>query len=200
MIRLPKIAQLQPRERLLAVGCGVVLLVVMLDQVVIRPWTKHAKTIRQEIARMEESLQVQQRLLARRDRILAELEQYARYRRPIIADDQQMAALLKEIEEFATRSEVELTEIKPLAVESDATARRYPLEFRFRCTTEQWVELVYQIETSPSLFEIVRAGMSLDDEEPDRLDAYLRLVSAIPIEQPSSPGAGETGDEATALP
>jgi len=200
MISLPKLAQLQPRERLLAVGCGVVLLVVMLDQVVIRPWTKHAKTIRQEIARMEESLQVQQRLLARRDRILAELEQYARYRRPIIADDQQMAALLKEIEEFATRSEVELTEIKPLAVESDATARRYPLEFRFRCTTEQWVELVYQIETSPSLFEIVRAGMSLDDEEPDRLDAYLRLVSAIPIEQPSSPGAGETGDEATALP
>ena len=200
MIQLPKISQLLPRERLLAVGCGVVLLVVMLDQVVIRPWTKHAKTIRQEITRMEESLQVQQRLLARRDRIVAELGQYERYRRSLVADDLQMGALLKEIEGFATRSEVELTEIKPLAVESDAASHRYPLEFRFRCTTEQWVDLVYQIETSPSLFEIVRAGMSLDDEEPDRLDAYLRLVSATLTEQPLGPGTEEPGNEATATP
>ena len=200
MIKLPTFAPLQPRERLLAVGCGVVLLVVMLDQVVLRPWAKHAKTIRQEIARMEESMQVQQRLLARRDRILAELESYARYRRAPVADDLQMAALLKEIEDLAVRSEVELTEMKPLAVESDAATRRYPLELRFRCTTEQWVNLVYQIETSASLFEFVRAGIALDDQHPDQLDASLRLVSATQTEQPSRAGTEETGDETTATP
>ena len=46
-LALPKLPQLKPRERLLATGSGVVLLMVLLDRLVLNPWLRHAQTVRQ---------------------------------------------------------------------------------------------------------------------------------------------------------
>ena len=174
----PNIAQLKPRERLLAIGSSVVLLAVLLDRLVRSPWLAHRRTIRAEIRRMEQSLQSRQRLLDRKERVLEELQRYQPYVQPSVADDLRMAALLKEVEGFSQGSRVRVAEIKPLATETNDQESRYSLEVRFACTLEQWVDLLFQIETSPSLYEVVRAGLSVDEESPDRLQGYLRLMSA----------------------
>ena len=198
--RLPHLSDLQPRERLLAIVSGVIVLIVLLDRLVLGPWSTHTRAVRQEIAQMEQALQRHQRLLARQDRVMAELDRYQRYLTPAIADDLQMAVLLKEVEDLAGKSHVKVAEIKPLAVEADETAKRYPLDVRFECTLEEWVEFVYSIETSPSLFEIVRAGLSVQEDVPDRLDASLRLVSAFMREDRSPEHPDEEGTHATSTP
>jgi hypothetical protein len=55
---------------------------------------------------------------------------------------------------------------------------RYSLDVRFSCTLDQWVDLVYLIESSPSLFGISRAGLSTRGEEPDRLEGTVRVSGA----------------------
>ena len=178
MIKLPSLAQLKPRERLLAVGSGVVLLLVMLDRLVLSPWSRHGEIVHQEIARMEEALQNHQRLLARKDRVMGKLARYRRYLKPAVADDLHMAALLKEVEEIAAQTNVHVIEIKPLTVEAGEVVTRYALEVRFECKLDAWAEFVYHVEASPALFEVVRAGLSVGEEKPDRLEGYLRVASA----------------------
>ena len=188
--RLPS---LQPRERLLAVGSGVVLLMVVLDRTVLTPWFKHGVGVRQEIQRMEAALRNHERLLMRKDRVLVELSRYERYLKPSVADDLQVAALLKEVEGLVAQSGLVLNEIKPLPAELTETITRYPLEVRFQCTLEQWVDFVYRLETAPSLYEIVQAGLSAKEETPDRLEGSIRMVSAVPA-QANEAAHTETGE------
>lgn len=180
MIKFPKLLQLQARERLLVAGSGFVLLVVVLDRLVLAPWLSHAQTVRAGIDRMEHALQTGARLLERKDQVLAERERYGRYVRPVVADDLQVAALIKEIEELARQSHVHVGEINPSAVETTGVGKHYVLDVQLECTLEQWVEFVYQIESSTSLYEVARASLERKEGAPTQLQGTLRLVSAMP--------------------
>ena len=190
MLKLPKLPTLQPRERLLAIGSGLVFLIVLLDRLVLSPWLGHARSVRREIRAMEEALLSHQRLLSRQARVEAALERYQPYLRPPIADDLQTAALLKELEQIAIASHVAVGEVKPLPIEKDAVAKRYPLEVRFNCTPEEWIEFVFRIETSPSLFEIQRAGLAVTEDSPNQLEGFLRVVGAAVL--PAQPQTDDT--------
>lgn len=127
---------------------------------------------------MELALQRYHKLLARRDFVTRQLKAYQRYLRQPLTDELQMASLLKEVEGVAERSRVQLIEIKPLATESDELVSRYSLEVQFECTLEEWVDFVTGIEASPSLIEIARASLAVQEDVPDRLKASLRMTSA----------------------
>ena len=176
MIKPPALPELKPRERLLAVGSGVILLLVLMDRLVLNPWIEHTERIREEIQAMEESLQYQGLLLSRKGQVMKQLAAYQRYLRPVPADELQMAALLGEVEDMAEESQVTLGEIKPLAVEVGPSILRYPLDIQFECTLEEWVDLVSKIEASPSLYQVERAGLSAQEGVPDRLKGSLRVV------------------------
>lgn len=197
-MRLPHLTELQGRERLLAVLSGVALLIVLMDRAVLSPWAKHSQQMQRQILELEQTLQTHQRLLARKDRVFAELAQYQRYLRPAVADDLQMATLLKEVEEIAGHSGVRVSEIKPLNVETEAMSKRYALEVRFSGTLEEWIDFVMRIESSPSLYTIGKAGLSVQEDIRDRLEGTLRVVStAIRGERASSAGDTRPRDVAS---
>lgn len=191
MIRLPQLPTLQSRERLLAVASGAVLLVVLLDLAVLRPWTHHTRQVHQEIRQLEQTLHAHRKLLVRQAAVMAEAEQYQRYLTPALADDLQMAALLKEVEALAVSSSVRISEIKSLGVEAEEAAKRYTLEVRFVCGLEEWVGFVVGLEQSSSLFAITRAGLSVEQDKREHVEGSLRLVStAFRQEAAAEPAAG----------
>ena len=191
-LTLSKLPQLKPRERLLATGCGVVLLMVVLDRLVLNPWLRHAQTVHQEIRRMEQSLNHYSRLLSRKGYVLAQRERYQRYLRSPLPDELQMAGLLKTIEGLAERSRIQLAEVKPLPPEGDEATRRYSLDVQFECTLEEWADFIIEMEASPSLFQIVRATLAKQEDVPDRLKGTLRVASTTTRPKPSAPHA-DTG-------
>ena len=168
---------LKPREQLLASLSGVVLLILLLDWLVLGPWMRRSQLVHDEIVHKTQALKTYQALLSRKETVFARLQPYKDYLRPAPADDLQMAALLEEVEELAHRSGVELAEVKPLAVERNEFTSRYPLDVRFQCTLEEWVDFLTAIETSPSLFLVERAGLVMREETADKLDATLRIAS-----------------------
>jgi hypothetical protein len=112
-----------------------------------------------------------------------------------------MAMLLEEIERLAEQSHVRLGEIKPLAVEADPLSKRHSLDVQFECTLEEWVDFVTRIERSPSLYQVVRAGLSIQDEAPDRLTASLRVASkSVKARETTTPAGLGGGNVATATP
>ena len=200
MVKLPRLPELQPRERLLAVGSGIALLVVLLDRLVLSPWVRHAGAIQHEIQHIEEELLSHERLLMRKDQVFAQIQRNQRYLHPAVADDLQTAAFLKEIEELAGQSHVTLDEIKPLPSEADERSRRYPLDVRFTCTPEEWAEFVYRLETSPSLFEVLRASLGRKEETPDQLSGSLRVMSVVALQTETAPSGLGQGRINAAIP
>ena len=177
MLKLPSI-QLQPRERLLAMGAGLVVLAIALDQLVLSPWWQYRQKVQQGIRSLEEALQADAKLLARKDSVLSRHQEHQRYLRPVVADDLQKAELIKEIELLADQTNVLLGDVKSSEVEATPTARQLAFDLQFECTLEEWVHFVHRLESSPTLYEIVRAGVTRDEAQKDRLQAFLRLVSA----------------------
>jgi hypothetical protein len=186
-LAVPSMPQLKPRERLIAFGAAAILLVVAVDRLVMAPWLRHADNVRQEIVRMERSLEDYRRLLSRREHILSQFEAYRAYMQAALPDELQMAALLKEVEGLAAETHVAVGEIKPLAAESDSLTKRYTLDVLFECTLEEWVDFVIRVESSPSLFSVSRASLAVSEDAPDKLRGTLRLVStAMRIGEPSA--------------
>ena len=178
-MKFPKIT-LKPRERLLAVCAGLVLMVIVLDRAVIHPWLVHGRKVRQDTKQMETALHAYARLLERKDGVLSRRERYQRCFRPEIAEDLQKAAFINEIEELAGEAEVVLGDIKSSEIEGESTIKQFVFDVQFECSLEQWVDFIYEVETSASLYEIARAGLSMPEEGADRLEGYVRLVSAVP--------------------
>jgi Tfp pilus assembly protein PilO len=193
MIRLPKLSELQPRERLLAACSGVVLLVVLLDRLVLSPWLHHAHTVREEARQMESALQKYQRLLSRKDQVLADLEAHRRYLHPRVEDELAIASLLQELEGIAQTHGVKLSEIKPQPTVQGELATRYTLDVRFECQMEEWVDFIFGIETSNAPFGIAQAALSVSDETPDRLEGYVRVVSVAAATGEPAAGASAPG-------
>ena len=147
---------------------------------------------------MTQTLQSHGRLLTREARVLADLEAYRPYFRSAIADDLQMAALLNELEKMAQESRVLLKEVKPLAPETTESTKRYTLEVRFACTMEEWVDFIYRIETSPSLYQVVRASLTKQQEIEDRLAGYVRVVSSAVVPKQIAEAGTDVAPEKTA--
>lgn len=199
LFQLPSPTQLKPRERLLAVSSGIVLLIVVMDRLVLNPWLRQAQAVSQQIHSMERTLQHHRQLLARKDHVLAQLGAYQQYLRPVEADELHMASLLKEVEGLAHETHVDLGEIKPLAVEANPLVTRYSLDVQFACALEEWVDFVIRIESSPSLFQVVRASLSVSEDSPGKLKGTLRIMGTTMSVRARGPHATLGGQDATAI-
>lgn len=197
-MKLPSLPNLKPRERLLAAGCGLIVLAVIFDRFVFSSYVRHAQTVRRETQRLEQTLKHYGRLLQRKAQVDEQLSAYQRYLRAPVAEELQMAMLLKEVEGMATETGIMLGEVKPLASQKDELSTRYALDIQFECTLEGWVDFVTRVETSPSLYQIQRATLLVSEDIPDRLTASLRVFSkSVRSPSPSGPLA-RNPDHATA--
>ena len=184
--KLPNFSKWSRRERLLAVVGTVVVISVLLDRAVVNPWWKHLSFLRQEIERIEHDLVAHEKLLARREGILAQAKLYERYVQPSPGSELQMATFLKEIETLARQAQVSLEEIKPQPVAETEVYENYSFEVFSECSLDQWIRLVHLIETSPSLFEIQKAKLSVKEGKTDVLSGYL-LIGAVAMRAPEPP-------------
>lgn len=188
-MKFPAFTQWQPRERLFALCAAVIVLGLLMDRVVLTPWLRHASTVRREVREMETALRRYGRLLARKDSVFLELEPLQRYiQQPAMTDELRMAALLQEIERAAISSGVKLEEIKPLRTEPEQELTRYVLDVRFQCRLEDWVAFIHTLESSDAILTVQQAGLSVQSEAPDQLQAYLRVASVAFV--PAQPPAG----------
>ena len=186
--KLPNLSKWSRRERLLAVAGAVVVISVLLDRTVTTPWWKHLSFLRQETQRIEHDLVTHEKLLVRRQGILAQAKRYERYVQPSPGSELQMATLLKEIETLAKQAQVSLEEIKPQPVAEAEVYENYSFEVFSECSLDQWIRLVHLIETSPSLFEIQKAKLSAKEGKTDVLSGYL-LINAVAMRAPQPPSA-----------
>ena len=94
------------------------------------------------------------RILAHKDRMLSETEKYSIFLKKFRSEDEEITALLKEIETLASDSSVYLVDMKPRGlVEADGISKYL---FRLTCEAqmEQIISFMFGIENSQKLLTI----------------------------------------------
>ncbi len=175
--KVPNLANLSRRERMLVAGSVLVLCVVALDQLVLGPWWRHIANIGREITRLESSVAGYHQLLRRSPQIQGEIEMYTEYMRPAEAEQPTLATLLREIESLGEQSGISLGEVKPLEGSTNSLYQEFAIQVQYRGSLEQWVHFVYLLETSKSLFTIERLAVDRSSEDPGVLEGTVRLTS-----------------------
>lgn len=186
---LPKLSELNRRERLLAFGSLLVISGVLVDRVVLDPWGRHTRHVHREIERLEISLRRQYDLLSREPQIRAEASSYQEFLQPDEAAPPDMAAVLREIEGLGAQSGITLGEVKPSEGSAAGAHHDHVIDIRYQGSLEQSVYFLYLLNRSTSLFDIQRATIARKEDDPSRIEGMLRVSSALltAVHQPEAP-------------
>ena len=175
---LPNFATMSHRERMLAAGSALVVVIVLLDRAVLSPWLGHSSKVHHEIRQLEEDVRNYQGLLARKDQILDEAESYRDFLRPL-SNSQDMAGLLREIEEMGRESGMTLGEMKLAEGAASDLYQEYTIDMQYQASLPQWVRFVYLLQTSKALFTIERSSLVRKTGEAGALQGSLRVSGRV---------------------
>lgn len=178
-VAVPSLSSLSRRERLLAMAGALILSVMALDRGVLGPWLRHARTIHQEIQRLEAMIRNDRELSRRKPKILEQAQTYQEYLSLTPSPEPDMASLLREIETLGSRSGVSLGRVKPLEETTEGLPQRFAIEVEYKGSLQEWVHFVYLLQTSRSLFEVERATVARMQEGSSQVQGSLRLTSQV---------------------
>lgn len=182
----PQFSKLSRRERFVAIGSLVVFLVMVLDRLVIGPWTEHSRTVHGEIHKLQSAIQQYHKLLERKPQVLEEVAAHREDLDQTRMEALDMALLLREIEDLRNQSGVSLKEVKPLEGMSDEFHNIFTLEVKCAGGLEQWIHFLYLLQTSKILWGIERATIASSAEDVALLEGSVRLTSKVLRGQPST--------------
>ena len=176
-IKLPDPSAMSRRERLMVVGSVLVVLAVVIDRGVMGPWWDHTRKVAREIRGLERTIQAHERLLSRRPQIEGKAKVYHDYLNVENPGVVEMGGLIREVEKLGQESGISLGEVKPQPGESGDVYERLVIDVAYQGSIEQWMQFVYFLQTSKSLFTIERADLQRLDKSPNQLQGTVRVSS-----------------------
>jgi Tfp pilus assembly protein PilO len=104
-------------------------------------------------------------ILSQKDKILSESAKYATYLSRMKSEDEETTTLLKEIEALANKTAISLIDMKPTALKSAGTYKKFLVNLNCEAQMEQLVDFMYNIENSNKLLVIERYQISPKSKE-----------------------------------
>lgn len=147
------------REKTIFYATAAILSILILDQLVIRPILGTFHSLNQEVRDLESSIKKSVRLLAQKDRMMNEVKLYSAYSVQAKSAEEEIAILLKHIEELANQSSVNLLYVKPAQAKADEQVAKYFVNLEAEGQMEQILNFFYEIENSKLLLRTEKYAM-----------------------------------------
>lgn len=103
-----KINQLAPREKLILNLTALVVFLMILDRLVISPISSQIEDLNTQLQQEETTIKKNLRILAQKDKIVAESGRFESYLRFPLSPEEEVTAMLKELEDLANKNSVYL--------------------------------------------------------------------------------------------
>ncbi|MBI3618306.1 MAG: type 4a pilus biogenesis protein PilO [Candidatus Omnitrophica bacterium] len=149
-----KIANLSPRERLIFNLSAAFVFLVILDRTVISPIFSQIEALNKETRQEEAAIKKNLRLLAQKDKILAQSSKFESYLNSSLSQDEEVTAMLKEIEDLANKNSVYLVDLKPGDIKQSGATKKYLINLSLEAQMDQLAVFMYGVESSDRLFTI----------------------------------------------
>ena len=126
----------------------------LLDRVMLGPVLSKMKSLDQQVSDKETAIKNKLRIVSQKDKIMKEIQKYETYSMEGKSQEEEVTALLKEIEIFASKSSVYLIDVKPRGVKDGEYYKEYMIDLNCEAQMEQIIAFMYLIESSPKIFNI----------------------------------------------
>lgn len=186
-MKIPKFVQatvafvmrLSKREKqMMYLAVGAVLIFGM-DRLIVEPIHARMLSLNQEIIDKEAGVRKNLRILALKERIVAESLKLAPMLNKISFDEREVSGLLKEIEIYANESSVDLINIKPQGASEFGIWDVYQISLNCEGQLDELIEFMYKVENSNSLFLIKRYQITPKSRNSSEASCSMRVYKVI---------------------
>lgn len=171
-----KFGRLSKRERIFSAASAAVLLLLFVDFLIIRPLYDYYVSL--EVQTLEAEKRLEQNIIniTMKEEIDKRFEEYRRFIRKPASKGEEEAMMLSEIEKTARANDVLLVDIKPQEEKIYEFHKQYTADVDAEAEMKQFVQFLYQLETSPQMIRAVKVKLSLKDRESHTVKAKLTMV------------------------
>ena len=148
------LSRLSKREKLIFYGAATFVSLAMIDQLIVTPIYSKITSLNKEVVDKEAGIKKNLRILSQKDRIVEERNRYASLLNKFESGEEDITALLKEVEVLAGKNSVYLIDIKPVGLESEEGQEKYLV--RLNCEAEMTgiFSFIYSVESSDKLLTV----------------------------------------------
>ena len=169
------------RQRLLWIATISLAVVFLGDRVLLSGMRAKSQALKRAITDEEVTLRSGVGIQKRRGLIETEQKKYAGYFLPVSPDRELIGKFLKETERIAQEAGVSIIDLTPDYQPSKGLEYKlYKAQFKAEATVEQFLNLLYKLQTSRLLIKLERFSMTPKDERADAVRLETTISMAVP--------------------
>jgi len=172
-------SRLSKRERFILYCVFCFISLALLDRLILRPILSKVKSLNREIQSQEATIKKNLYILAKKDSILKEADEYVLYVTHEQSQEEEVLFLLKEIEKLANKASVYVIDIKSAGLEEDGMFRKYLVKLNCEAQMEQITRFFYDVESSNKLLKIEKYDIKPKTEGSSVLRCTTSISKAV---------------------
>ena len=165
---LDMFACLSTREKWILAGTSLAVCLLFLDRFVAGPAVHKLHQLDQQIREEENAIRKSLLVLLRKNQITVERQAFSNYSVEAKNPEEEMTALLKEIENLAEQSSVNLIYVKPGNVEEKGQIKKYSANLECEADMAKLAAFFHQIESSQKLLQIEKYEIQPKTKEKEK--------------------------------
>jgi hypothetical protein len=176
------LARLSKKDKVIFYVTVTLVSLTLLDRLIVSPVFSKIKSLNKQIQDKETSIKVNLRILAQKDRILAESAKYGSF----LGDsknnaDDQVTSVLRDIENLANKSSVYLVDMKPGSIKEFGASKKILINLNCEAQMEQLVDFMYNIENSDSLLSIEKYQLAPKSKDSSVAKCSLAVYKVVAL-------------------
>ncbi|MBN2097040.1 MAG: hypothetical protein JW714_01025 [Candidatus Omnitrophica bacterium] len=173
------LANLSRRERLLAYTVLGVFSFSLIYNFILKPLAGVYSKLNRKILNKEIELKKNTRLLQQEQGIKAIFQKYTGTIKSKRSDEEEIVALLNEVEKLARASGIHIANIKPKPVEDLSFCNKYTLEMNCEATLKKYIEFIYKLQDSRQTIRVEKLDLTSRGKENPLLKARLLVTKVL---------------------
>ncbi|TSA56654.1 hypothetical protein D4R42_03055 [bacterium] len=151
----------------------------LLYRLVLLPGIGKSRTLNHQIQLKKQMIENSLRLLNQKEDIQRKSQKFANYAKENLSEEEEIAAFLKEIENIAKNSSVQLIDIKPYSAERKDFYIEYRIEIETESDMNQLITLIYNLQNSESLLRVIKFRISPKADNISIVKGYLTITKVF---------------------
>ena len=184
------ISGLNENQRKLLVIAVVIVMAALFDRLLIAPTMSKLSSIEEDIAKEENTIKQDMRLLGYKDKINQESNAIDPYLTKTVSTDEEMiAAFLRKIEGLASDNRVNLIKINPAPGEQDDDYWKYQADLECSGNLSDVITFMHAINADTDLMKVLKFNFSGKKTDTDDIKATMTIEKVVITAKPMPPKA-----------
>jgi Tfp pilus assembly protein PilO len=143
---------------------------------VLRPAIAKSHALSQQIQLKKRVVENCLHLLNDRQDILGEAGKFAKYERAGLSEEEETANFLRQIEEIAKKSSVQMVDLKPYSAKKTESYVEYRVELEVESPISQLMTFIYNLQSSDGLIRTSKFRINPKEGNPSIMKGYLTIT------------------------